>query len=127
MNRKNNTWSKIQIIGKTEDYRYVYKYGKNTTTDDKLLIDSGYDRSLKYKPNNLYNLAKIGPCGLYWCLQWDTLFWEPPLQNNNHLTGYILFASKFWLGEGIDTTEPIDIMEWDSIAFFSNRPRSHTA
>jgi hypothetical protein len=44
----------------------------------------------------------------------DTLFWEPPLPNNNHLIGYILYKAK--MGAVIDTTAPINPEQWDSLS-----------
>jgi hypothetical protein len=119
-NKKDSTYSKVQVIKQIEDGRYIYKYGTNTVPNNKLLIDTGYDRSIKYKPNNLYNWIHglNNPNGAF--LQWDSLYWDPPIQNNNHLLGYILYASKSKGGVGIDTAKPIDTTQWDSIAFYPN-------
>jgi hypothetical protein len=114
-NKKDSTYAKVQVIKKIEEGRYIFQYGKNTIPNKKLLIDIGYDRSVKYKPNNVYN-------GLSWIIggiEWaDSIYWDPPLQNNNHLSGYILYASKSKGRVGIDTAKPIDITQWDSLSFY---------
>jgi hypothetical protein len=120
-NIKDSTYSKVQVIKRMEDGRYIYKYGTNTVPNNKLLIDSGYDHLVKYKPNNLYNWAngRSNDPGIpYYYPKYDSLYWEPPIQNNNHLLGYILYASKSKGGVGIDTAKPIDTAQWDSVAFF---------
>jgi hypothetical protein len=109
-NNNNNLYSKIQILNKLPDSRYVFKFGTNSTPLDTMLTPSNYDRSIRYKPNNVYNFySYIG--------KEDTLSWEPPIPNNNHLLGYIYYESK--PGVTIDTNLPINLAQWDSIAFFS--------
>jgi hypothetical protein len=115
--KKDSSYVKLKLLKKIEGVRYVYKYGKNTIPNNKMLIDSNYDRSVKYKPNNVYNRTSWIILGIE-CA--DSLYWEPPLQNNNHLIGYILYASKSKGGAGIDTAQPIDTTQWDSVAFYSS-------
>jgi hypothetical protein len=111
-----STYSKVQVMEKLSDNRHVFKYGSNTTPLDRHLVKPDYDQSIRFKPNNAtyhYNVNVDGnppPPRIP-----DSLFWEPPLPNDNHLIGYILYQSKF--GVAIDTTKPIDTAQWDSIAF----------
>jgi hypothetical protein len=112
-NKRDSTYSKGKVIKKLADGRYIYKYGTNTTPNNKLLISSGYNHSIKYKPNNLYNMI-LRESGI----ECDSFYWESPIQNNNQLLGYNLYASKAKWGVGIDTAHPIDITEWDSVAFY---------
>jgi hypothetical protein len=106
---KDSTYTKIQILNKLSGNRFLYKYGTNTTPYDTLFMSSDYDRSVRYKPNNFSFFA--------WYPEWgkggDTIFWDPPVANNNHLLGYILYVSK--PGVKIDTTTPINIVQWDSV------------
>jgi hypothetical protein len=118
-NKKDSTYAKVKLIKKIGDMRYIFKYGKNTIPNDRMLMPSDYNRSIRYKPNNLYNWADF--MGAFPNrFQWDTLYWEPPIQNNNHLLGYILCASKSKWETGIDTAKPIDSTQWDSVAFYSD-------
>jgi hypothetical protein len=100
---KDSTFSKIMLINKIEDYRYIYKYGTNTAFKNRMLIKSDYNRSVRYKPNNLYYRNN------------QVFTWEPPLPNNNHLIGYILYIQK--KGVAIDTTAAINLAQWDSVGF----------
>jgi hypothetical protein len=106
---KDNTFSKIQILQQISGKRYLFRYGTNTTPNDSMLEKSDYDRSIRYKPNNLHEK-------LYYKLNYgyygDTLFWEPPLPNNNNLIGYMLYKTK--PGMIVDTTAPINLEQWDS-------------
>jgi hypothetical protein len=106
-NNKDSTYSKIQILTRLADNRYIFKYGKNTTPNNRMLENANYDRSVRYKPNNFnFNNGK------------NISTWDPPLPNNNHLKGYIFYMVKE--GISIDTTEPINLSQWDSIAFTSS-------
>jgi hypothetical protein len=111
---KDNTYSKIQILSRLPDNRYVYRYGTNTVPNDPLLINAAYDRSVRYKPNNFSNFFQYH-CTLYDFCQRNTSSWEAPLPNNNTLLGYIYYRAKN--GVTIDTTAPINMAQWDSIAF----------
>jgi hypothetical protein len=107
--RKNSdsTYSKVQIIGKLTDGRYVFKYGTNTAPNNRMLELATYDRSVRYKPNNLFYQYRGYP---------DNSFsWEPPLQNNNHLIGYILYVQK--TSASIDASASINLAQWDSVGF----------
>ena len=102
---KDSTFYKVIVINKLEDNRFVYKYGTNTTPKNRTLVPSDYTRLFRYKPNNLfykYNSDK-------------TFSWEPPLPNDNHLQGYIIYVQK--RGVTIDTSTPINLAQWDSIGF----------
>jgi hypothetical protein len=118
-NEKTGTYAKVQIVEKLSDSRYVFKYGKNITPNDRMLVPSNYDRSIKYKPNNLYNWRKNkeapNPTP-------DTLTWDPPLPNDNHIIGYILYATNS-PGTTLDTSKPIDPTQWDSVAFYPSDRR----
>jgi hypothetical protein len=107
--KNDSTYTKIQVLKKLVDNRFVFKYGSNTTPNDTLLVSADYDRSIRYKPNNLYYK--------YWYPEWgvggDTLFWDPPLGNDNHILGYIIYTTK--PGVIIDTSKPINIAQWDSV------------
>lgn len=108
LKKNDNTYSKIQIVEKLQDSRFVFKFGSNTTPSERLLESSDYNPAERYKPNNIIHHFHYGTPP-------DTLLWEPPLPNNNHLIGYVLYQSK--IGSTIDTTKPVDITQWDSIAF----------
>jgi hypothetical protein len=68
--KKDSTYSKIQILNKLADNRYVFKYGTNTIPNDSMLINADYDRSVRYKPNN------VAFCGSY-PGEYDSLHWDP--------------------------------------------------
>jgi hypothetical protein len=108
---KDSTYSKLKILKHLAGNQYVYMFGRNTTPNDKMLIKSDYDRSVRYKPNNLFNIY-----GGYNAS--DSTTWEPPLQNNNHLLGYIFYRPKS--GVIIDTTAPINPAQWDSVSFIDS-------
>jgi hypothetical protein len=109
-----STYSKIQFISRLAGNRYIYRYGTNTTPNNRLLEKPDYDRSVKYKPNNFYYIASGA----------NLFSWEPPLQNDNHLIGYILFIQK--KGVTIDTTAPINLSQWDSVGFTDSTIMSFT-
>jgi hypothetical protein len=109
-----STYSKIQLISKLAGNRYIYRYGTNTTPNNRLLEKPDYDRSVKYKPNNFYYI----PSGA------NLFSWEPPLQNDNHLLGYILYIQK--KGVNIDTTALINLSQWDSVGFTDSTSLSFT-
>ena len=115
---KNNIYSKVQILEKGTRCRF--RYGTATTPGDRMLVKSSYDRSIRYKVNNLYNYQNY--CGgAPGCVVVDTLYWEPPLPNNNHLRGYILYVFESFTK--IDTTKPANTVQWDSIAFYPSSTR----
>ena len=105
---KDSTYSKYSVLKMLSDGRYLYRFGSNTIPNDLFLINSNYNRTVKYKPNNLYRVYS------YYKLI-DSLYWEPPIPNNNHLIGYILYVEK--RGVTIDTSAPINMAQWDSVAF----------
>lgn len=106
---KDSTYSKVQITEKLSGNRYIFKFGTNTTPNNHLFEKTDYDRSVLYKPNNLfYSVAGVGPyLGSY-------IRWDPPLPNDNHLKGYIICVQKNIV---IDTSAPINLAQWDSIGF----------
>lgn len=106
--RKNDsTYSKVQIINKLSDNRFIYRYGTNSTPKDYMLEKQNYDRSIRYKPNNFhYNFNYPYILALYW---------DPPLPNNNHLLGYLLYQSKLNFAV-VDTSAPINLAQWDTVA-----------
>jgi hypothetical protein len=106
---KDSTYSKVQLLQQISGNRYVYRYGTNTTPNDRMLVKPDYNRSIKYKPNNLHNLT-------WYPIPEDSTTWEPPLPNNNHLLGYIFYRAKS--GVVIDTSATINPAQWDSILFF---------
>jgi hypothetical protein len=111
---KDSTYSKIQILNNLTNNRYVFKYGTNTSTNNCVLEKTSYDRSIRYKPNNFNNIWSYYGCdfdfpGIHYCS------WEAPLPNNNHLLGYMFFKPKS--GAVIDTTMPINMVQWDSAYF----------
>jgi hypothetical protein len=97
---------KCSITEKLSDGRYVYRYDLSTTPNDRLLVGSNYDRSIKYKPNNFYHWKQYYN---------DSVFWDPPLSNNNHLLGYIIY--KFSSFSSFDTSALPGISQWDSVTF----------
>jgi hypothetical protein len=113
---KDSTYSKIQILKNLPNNRYVYKYGSNSIPNNRLLVKTPYDTSVRYKPNNLNNVYQYGCCGYPGDpTGMNTCSWEPPLPNRNHLLGYIFYKSK--PNVVIDTTKPINKVQWDSCAF----------
>ena len=97
--------------------RYIYKYGTNTTPLNRTMMPSNYDRSVRYKPNNLAYLSDNGNT--------DRFSWEPPLSNDNQLQGYIIYIQKNDVT--IDTSAQINLAQWDSVGFtdtttFAMRP-----
>jgi hypothetical protein len=115
----NASYSKVQILNQLPDKRYIFKYGSNTTPNDRMLEQTSYNRSIRYKPNNFHNYFQ------YYCTdiinpicEKNTSSWDPPLPNNNHLLGYIYYKAK--IGANIDTSAPINIAQWDSIAFITS-------
>jgi hypothetical protein len=113
---KDNTFTKFQILQKISGNRYLFRYGANTTPNDTMLIKSDYDRSILYKPSNVhldFSSYNFGNGGFV-----DSLFWDPPLPNNNHLIGYTLYKTKQGTVQGsvIDTTAPINLVQWDSLS-----------
>ncbi len=112
-NNKDSTYSKVQILEQLSDSRYVFKYGTNSIPNNRMLEKANYDRSVRYKPNNFNSNS------------WENVStWDPPLPNNNHLIGYI----HYWAKQGItiDTTKPINLAQWDSIAFTTSTMDSFT-
>jgi hypothetical protein len=110
---KDSTYSKVQLLSQISGNRFTYKYGTNTNPNDRLLEKSDYDITVRYKPNNLFNNSS------YCCpIAYDSLYWDPPIPNNNHLLGYIFYRSKS--NVVIDTAAPINPAQWDSIAFFTS-------
>jgi hypothetical protein len=102
---EDSCFSKVMVIGRFDSNRYIYKYGTNTSPNNRMLIKPDYDFSVLYKPNNLYYRTTI-----------ENLFtWDPPLPNDNHLQGYILFIQK--KGVAIDTSANINQSQWDSVGF----------
>ncbi|HUI93884.1 MAG TPA: hypothetical protein VLX68_16695 [Chitinivibrionales bacterium] len=112
LKKVDSTFCKVQLAGRISGNQYIFRYGKNTTPNDRMLERPDYDRSIRYKPNNfVHNSFKPD-------LTFDSLLWDPPLPNDNHLVGYIFYCSKY--GVPIDTTKPIDLSQWDSVAFISS-------
>lgn len=108
--KNDSTISKIQLLQKFPDNRWVFRYGTNSTPNDTLLINQSYDQSIRYKPANVHISTTDA-----WSLTLDRIYWSSPLPNNNHLIGYILYQSK---GNAvIDTTKAPDPNQWDSLAF----------
>lgn len=105
---KDSTVSKVQVLKQISGKRYLYRYGTNTTPNDSLLERSDYDRSVLYKPNNVHEN--------YEYRIYDSLLWDPPLPNNNHLIGYIVYKSQAGHAPFIDTTAPVDLWDWDSLS-----------
>ena len=80
-----------------------------------MLEKANYDRSLLYKPNNFNIFGKTNFQDFSSVL---IASWDPPLPSNNHLIGYIFYRAKD--GITIDTTAPVNLAQWDSIAFTSS-------
>lgn len=111
-----STYSKVQILETLPDNRTVFRFGSNTEPFDRMLERPDYDRSVRYKPNNVTHHFH------YYCDgdprgdPGDTLYWEPPLPNDNHLLGYVLYQSRERCWD-VDTTRHVESIEWDSVAF----------
>jgi len=112
---KDSSYFKVEIHEKLSDNRYVFRYGTNTSPNNPLLVPSTYNQSVRYKPNNLF-YRHIGSMNFF--------TWEPPLSNNSHLQGYILYLQKS--GVVIDTSMPINIAQWDSIGFTDSSSISYS-
>ena len=106
--KKDNTYSKVHILNKTPDNRYVFQYGANSTPNDRMLMRVDYDRSLRYKPNNL----QINFCYCLGSQIHGMVTWDPPLPNDNHLLGYILYQNS----ASVDTIASINLAEWAPVA-----------
>ena len=107
-----STWVKIKVVEECEENRFIFKWGRNTSPNKAYLVDDEYDRSGLFKPNNLhmwynYDLGE-GTNGVN---ANDTISWEPPLPNDNHLIGYIFYLER--RRGTIDTTAPINLSQWD--------------
>jgi hypothetical protein len=102
---KDSTFFKVQILNRLGDNRYVYKFGTNKTPKNRMMVRSDYDRAVRYKPNNLFYRFYGG----------QKFSWEPPLPNDNHLQGYIVYIQK--KGSVIDTNASINLAQWDSVGF----------
>ena len=107
---RDSTFFKVLIINRLEDNRYVFKFGTNTTPRNRVLVESNYDRTVRYKPNNLFYLFEGNEFGGV-----NRFYWEPPLPNDNHLLGYIIYIQK--KGVAIDTNTQINLAQWDSVGF----------
>lgn len=105
-NKKDSTYSKCQVLQNITGNRYLFRYGTNTTPNDRMFVKFNYDRSIRYKPNNLFNIFRDYP-------RIDTTSWEAPLPSNNHLLGYIFYRTKS--NAIIDTSAPIDSAQWESV------------
>jgi hypothetical protein len=64
--KKDNTYSKVQVLNKLPDKRYLFKFGTNTTPNDRFLENADYDRSIRYKPNNIFITRHIEGYSIYW-------------------------------------------------------------
>lgn len=107
---KDSTFYKVLVINRLGDNRFVYKYGTNTTPNDRTFAGSDYDRSILYKPNNLFCIFESGATQ-----NANSFYLDPPLPNNNHLQGYIIYVQK--KDVTIDTSEQINLAQWDSVGF----------
>jgi hypothetical protein len=107
-NNRDSTYSKIQVLQHVSGFKYIYRCGTNTTRNNRMLTQSNYDHSLFWKPNNLACTYGFNPPS-------TIISWEPPLLNNNHLLGYILYGSK--IDAAIDTNAPVNMAQWDSLSF----------
>lgn len=115
---KDSTYSKVQILNNLTNNRYVFKYGTNTSQNNRMLEKCPYDSSVRYKPNNFnnnYQYYCYYPNGAEYLCGRNIASWEPPLPNNNHFLGYRYYMSK--PGVNIDTTAPINMAQWDSVFF----------
>jgi hypothetical protein len=109
-----STYSKVQILNRLANNRYVFKYGTNTSPNNPGLEKASYDRTVRYKPNNFNNIFRYGCCGYPGDpVGVNSCSWNPPLSNNNHLLGYRYYKTK--PGIFIDTTAPINLTQWDSL------------
>jgi hypothetical protein len=109
---KDTAYSKISVLCKLSDGRYVYRYGKNSEKKNRQLVETNYNQSIRYKPNNLYIYGPI----YHMPVTTGNLEWEPPLPGSKELRGYIIYFSK----PQVETSKSFDISQWDSIAFTTN-------
>ena len=119
-----NTYTKVKILKQLDDNRYVYRFGTNTTANDRLLTGkTTVPPSSPYKVNNLYFtgipyfMHKDDPEHLKYYSR--TLSWDPPLENSYYKpVRYIFCKSKD--NVTIDTTVPIKPAQWDSMEIGSS-------
>jgi hypothetical protein len=105
---KDGFYTKIAVVRKNSNGNYIYRFGRNTLPNNLLFAETNYDRRIRYKPNNLY-YADANES-----FHFMRFTWEPPLANDNHLTGYKVYASK---SGAIDTSKPVDLAQWDSVGY----------
>ncbi len=123
-NPKDGTYAKVKIISRLPDGRYVYRFGKNTIPNDKLLEKPDYDRTKHYKPNNFHqSFLYRTDYPIPEFVQRNTFKWEPPLQNNHRLLGYIFYISKT---SNIDTTAPVNYSQWEKTGLVSSTSYENT-
>jgi hypothetical protein len=107
---RDHTYSKICILRKLSNGSYIFRYGRNTVPNNLLLIADNYDKSIRYKPNNLHFSSHYEMPRTF-----SHLFWEPPLSGINTLIGFTIYFSK--RNVTLDTTKPVDPSQWDSVGF----------
>lgn len=118
----NETYSKIKILSRLNGNQYIYKYGTNTTPNNRMLFNQ-INPQVRYNVNNLFFSGfpyhmNTNPDSVHT----KTLFWDPPLIISIKPVRYIVYFSK--ITETIDTTKPFNPAQWDSIsipASFSNK------
>lgn len=109
-----NLYAKICILQKLADGRYVYRYARNTINQ----LVPQLSNSLT-KPCNVFSCASyVMPISILY------LYWERPLTNGAKPKGYILYISKS--GTIIDTSKPINMTQWDSVAFTTKDTLKYT-
>jgi hypothetical protein len=113
--KKDSAYAKAQVNRKLPSNRYEYKYGKNSSPNNRLLIADDYDRTVRYKPNCVFYKHRY--------MGVDSICWEPPLPSNNNLIGYSFYRQK--PDEIIDTSLPIDMAQWNSTSITDTIVRSY--
>lgn len=102
------TYAKVIILKKLPDSRYLYRYGISKVRNNTLFAESDYPRSARQKVNNFQIQTPVAnPVSPGATI--SNFKWEPPLENDNRLTGYQLFyidVSK------ADTAKPANLADW---------------
>jgi predicted alpha-1,6-mannanase (GH76 family) len=106
-----STYAKAMVLKKLPDGRYLYRYGISKVRGNLTLAQSDYAKSARLKPNNLSFQPSPGlaPAGLISTV----LKWDPPLANDNRLTGYEVYAIDVTKA---DTSKAAQLAGWTLLA-----------
>ncbi len=118
-----SSYTKVQLLERISEDRFIYKYGRNTVPNNLLLTYENYNRDSLYPPDNfhIYNFWNGGGVMHF--------SWNPPIENNNTLLGYKVFNINKDLVNildsiNLDNLEPSEIIDttwarWGSWGYFN--------